>query len=245
MPSYGTLGTLQARLADEVLGGVTAQQALNAICDAIARYQDERFWFNEFRMELGGDSSLDGVATAGLQASILGMVFPQPSTAPGQEYYAPATASGAAWPFLQAVSRVSTMSALVSGNRYKLRARTPEWFDDTSLNPSWRAMPTDWTFVAGRVRVYPVPDQAYPVLFTGTALWPLPAQASDASPWLTTGEGEELTRVAAAAMLYRRVLRNPDMGAAMDEEEQRAAGLVRSKSDLRTAPAGIRPKSWF
>jgi hypothetical protein len=163
-----TFGDLQNRIADE-LGGrgdlLTPSSGLNAspiqlaIYDAIGQWNNERFWFNEYRS-----------ANAFL-------------TVQGQEFY---TATD--WPDIATIWHIDKLSVLISGNRYFMTPRTEEYMEDVSINPAWSGQPKDYSYYNFRLRFYPIPNAAYPVNVLGTKDFTDLANANDSNVWTTTAE---------------------------------------------------------
>jgi hypothetical protein len=162
----GTFGAMQLRVADE-LGGRTdllvpqiANQVSSpiqmAILDAVMRWQDSRFWFNEYR-----------VAGA----------F---NTVRGQEFY-----TAADWPDIATIQHIDIMTVVVSGNRYKMWPRTVEYIERISTNQQWTGMPVDYSYYDFTIRMYPIPNGVYPINVLGTQ-WFAPLNAdTDSNVWTT------------------------------------------------------------
>lgn len=163
-----TYSQLQYRIADE-LGGRTellspsTGEVLSpiqlAILDAIQFYEDERFYFNEYRT-----------------ASAF-------STVAGQEFY---TASD--WADIATIQHIDKLSVLISGNRYFMEPRTAQYMEDISMNASWRGQPVDYCYYNFQLRFYPIPDNAYPVNVLGTKKLAALSGASDTNVWTEEAE---------------------------------------------------------
>lgn len=235
MGTVSNYADLQARIADEVLGAVTPAHIVNAIGDAIAKYERTRFYFNEVDDGLGvvqaeDQSSLttsDGLPLTDANSLV---------THPGQEFYAAPD-----YPLIGAMAEIDAL-VLVYGTdqRFPLRRRTANFMRDVSFSTAWRGMPTDWSWVSGAIRLYPIPDNAYPVIITGTARLPKLVNPADSNAW--TCEAEELIRLCASGILYRRVIRDPAMAQMAMADEAQALASLRAETTKRGIGSGrIRP----
>lgn len=176
-----TYGDLQNRIADE-LGGRSdlAANIQLAIQTAIAKWERERFYFNEFR-----------AANA----------F---NTAKGQEFY-----GASDYAPLATIAQLDRVTVLVSGNRYTLNPRTAPYLEDVSVNPSVQGQPTDYAYFAEQLRLYPIPDAAYPVSLLGTTRFAALVNVADSNAW--TVDAEALIRCEAKMDLYENTLQAPDL----------------------------------
>lgn len=168
MAADTTFGDLCNRIADELGGrtdllvpstGLTGSPIQLAILDAVSQWQDNRFWFNEYR-------------TAG--------AF---NTVAGQEFY-----TSSDWVDIATIQHIDKLSVLISGNRYFMVPRTEEYMEDISINPSWRGQPVDYSYYNFQLRFYPIPDNTYPVNVLGTKYFAALSSASDSNVWTTTAE---------------------------------------------------------
>lgn len=164
----GTYAELQNRIADELGGrtdlmvassGETLSPIQLAIQDAISFYQNERFWFNEYR-------------TAGAFNTVV-----------GQEFY-----TSADWADIETVQHIDKLSVLISGNRYFMVGRTEQYLEDISINPSWQGQPVDYAYYNFQLRFYPIPNGVYPVNVLGTKFFPVLSGNSDTNVWTNEGE---------------------------------------------------------
>lgn len=221
-----TYADMQARIQDEVLGSPTTTQIQNAIQDAIYEYERESFWFNDMRTfgDVTGSAS-------DLQ------------TVQGQEFY-----SYADLPALIAMPHLRKILVLAFANRYPLNQRTPQWLDDQSLSTTWQGLPTDWCWMAGSLRLYPVPNGGYPLILDGTIRFKPLVADSDYNCW--TNEAERLIRIEAKRLLFRDITRDPDQVNAMEMElmgnpqtgRQGALGMLRRETMRRAGGTGkLRP----
>ncbi len=108
----------------------------NAIASSIAKWEREPFYFNE----------------------IYNGSTPFFTTVAGQELYTETDSSAiASSPYIY------SLHALISANRYPLTKQTWQDIEDWSVNPAARGQPSDWAYLARTIRLYPIPDRAYPI----------------------------------------------------------------------------------
>lgn len=205
-----TYGAMQARIADEVLGSPTTAEIQLAIQDAISTFEPQSFWFNDMRYYgvSGSSSSLQTVA--------------------GQEFY-----SYQDLPELINMPYIRKIMVFAFGNRYPLENRSQEWIDDQSINPTWQGLPTDWSWSGGALRIYPIPNGAYPLIVTGTIRFAPLVNDADYACW--TNEAERLIRTEAKRTLFVNITRNPQQAATMSQElyGNPAAGIQGYLAQLR------------
>ena len=155
-----TYADLQARIADEL--GQRADLASEiqlAIQSAIAKWERERFYFNEL-----------------WEVNLF-------MTASGQEVYGAAAA-----PLVASLAKIDKVTVLVSGNRYTLTPRTWQYLEDISVNPAVVGQPVDYAYYAEQLRFYPIPDNAYPVTLSGTQRFATLVNPTDANSWTLDAE---------------------------------------------------------
>jgi hypothetical protein len=113
-------------------------------------------------------------------------------------------------------------------------------------------MPTDFCWQAGSLRLFPVPNAAYPLIIDGTIRFPAMANDSDYSVW--TNRGEKLIRTEAKRLLFREITRDEGQAQAMELEvfgdprtgRQGALAMLRRESMRRTGGAGtLRPSRGY
>lgn len=163
-----SLGDMMNRIADELGGrtdllvpssGLTYSPIQLAIQDAVSFWENERFYFNEYR-------------TAGAFSTVV-----------GQEFY---TVSD--WADIPTILHIDKLSILISGNRYFMTPRTEQWMEDISINPSWSGQPVDYAYYNYQLRFYPIPNGVYPVNVLGTKYFTALSAARDTNPWTNDGE---------------------------------------------------------
>lgn len=164
----GTFLDMQNRIADELGGrtdllapsfGVPLSPIQLAIQDAVSFWENERFYFNEYR-------------TSGAFSTVV-----------GQEFY---TVSD--WADIPTIFHIDKLSILISGNRYFMTPRTEQWMEDISINPSWSGQPVDYAYYNYQLRFYPIPNGVYPVNVLGTKQFAQLLENSDSNVWTNDAE---------------------------------------------------------
>lgn len=202
-------GDLQNRIADELVRTDLTTQIQNAIQTAIKQYERVPLYFNQLRQEAAF------------------------STVHGQEFY-----SSAASPLIASMVTLERVTVTVSGNRYTLNWRTPQYLEDTSVNPIVYGQPVDYAYYAETLRFYPIPDNSYPIALTGIQRLFTLQNATDTNAW--TSDGELLIRSRAKFELATHVLRDADLAASMKAAELDALSDLRGET-MRRTPRRIRP----
>jgi hypothetical protein len=179
----GNRTDLLAALSDSSL---TLSPIQNAIQSAIAKWERESFYFNE----------------------IYNSATPLFTTVAAQELYTTADNAGIA-----TAPDIYSLHALINSNRWPLIKRTWEWMEDAAVNPAARGQPSDWAYMAKTIRLYPIPDGAYPI--RASRLQVLTALSADADANVWTQDGYDLIRCEAKLMLAQEVLHDEDMARRM------------------------------
>jgi hypothetical protein len=217
---------MQARIADDLVRGDLAAQIVNAINDAIALQEGERYAFNERRYRI--------------------------LTVADQEYYpltSPTllTSAGAAVGLGETILEIDSITATSSQSPYPLCPRTEQWFAEQWASATYRGEPADYGLYMQQLRIFPVPDGVYPIDMAGLArLAPNPLSASgDTNAWMT--EGAAIIRAQAKILLYRDLLRDPDGVALATQQLIEAGGNPQPSSAKRKMAAQAftgRQKAW-
>jgi hypothetical protein len=175
---------------------LAASPIKRAIQSAIAKWEREPFYFNE--------------------------EYTQPlfTTVAGQELYTSTDAAA-----LASSPDIWLLHALVSANRYTLTRRDWAYIEDMSPNANLRGQPTEWAYLGNQIRLYPIPDAAYPVRATRTTRFAALMNDADSNVWTT--EAFDLIRSEAKAILARDVLHDPDLK--LECEEAIYGNPLRSK----------------
>lgn len=190
--------TLQKQIADECGDNQALLQPLsdssgllspiqNAIQAAIAKWERVPFYFNDFRLEPTVASTFNTVA--------------------GQEFY-----GATDYAPLNTMASIKSLRVLISNNRYGLTERDANYLNIVSVSPTNRGQPTDYSYDAGQLRLYPIPDNAYPMGLTGAQRLAALVEDTDANAW--TQDAYDLIRCEAKLVLARDVINDADIEAA-------------------------------
>lgn len=204
-----TYGTMQDRIADEINRTNLTSQIQKAIISAIKHYERKRFYFNETRD-----------ITFSLSSS--------------QEFYS--ASDNSAIPKLVEIDEVVVT---VSNNRYYLTPRTYDYLERISTGQQYTSTPNDYAYYAQKLRVYPIPVEAYPIRISGVQRLDTLSATTDTNAWMT--DAEELIRARAKKDLFANVIRNPEEAVVQANLERDAYRILREESNSRQAGAGISP----
>lgn len=193
---------MKARIVSETLrDDLTVTQLGDAINDAIALQEGERYKFNEKRYQI--------------------------LTVAGQEYYdltSPTllTSAGAAVGTGETLLELDDITCTVNNQPYRLCPRTQQSMNEWQT-PTYEGQPADYTLYGQQLRIFPLPDAVYTLNLMGLArLAPNPLSADgDTNGWMTEGAG--IIRGHAKLLIYRDVLRDPD-GVALATQQIIEAG---------------------
>ncbi len=219
---------LQSQIADELGGrtellsamsgsGLTLSPIKNAIQSAIAKWERERFYFNE----------------------VYNSAAPLFTTVAGQELYTTSDAAGIA-----SAPQIDELRALISGTRVVLSRRSWGELEDASTNPSQRGQPSDWAYFGQQIRLYPIPDTAYQI--AASRVQRLTALSADGDSNIWTQDGFDLIRCEAKLILAQEVLHDAEMAARMMAQIYGPRGyLYMLKAETaRRAKSGIKPSQF-
>lgn len=202
-------GDMQSRIADDLLRSDLTTQIKQAIQTAIQAYERIPLYFNQLREEAAF------------------------YTAQGQEFY---TSSDS--PLIPSMVTVEKVTVTVSGNRYSMNPRTPQYLEDTSVNPIVFGQPVDYSYFAETFRFYPIPDNAYPIALTGIKRLFTLQNATDTNAW--TSDAELLIRSRAKFELATHVLRDTDLATLMKAAELDALSDLKGET-MRRSVRRVRP----
>lgn len=243
--STGTYGWLKYKIADELgdrqdllaylsdsqqtgATGSSGGTIQDAIQQAIAKWERQRFYFNELLMEYNTTTW---------------------STANGQEYYGD-TSSPSAWtsPKLSQVANISKMWVYINANRYAINPRTFNYMADTSVNPQVYGYPVDFAYTANMGRFYPIPDGTYPVGMVGTERLSTLSADGDSNSW--TQDAFDLIRCEAKLIIAESYLHDAALAAECklaiygDPQNMKVQGFLdalKGESNRRKGYSRIRP----
>lgn len=222
------LGDRQDLLAPLSDSSESTSPIQNAIQSAIAKWERERFYFNDFLLKtpLSSPSAFQTVI--------------------GQEYY-----SSADYAPLATLATIKKLWLLVTSQRYTCEPRTSGYLDEISVNQSSLSRPIDYAYSAQQLRFYPIPDGVYSVGMEGTQRLSALVNAADTNAWMQ--DGYDLIRSEAKLILARDLLHDAEEEAAAmkaiygDPSDPRHGGYLyalKSENVGRLARGRIRP-SYF
>lgn len=215
---------LQIQIADEIgdrsdlLPSLLTSNANSpikrAIASAIAKWERERFYFNE----------------------VYNSATPLFTTVAGQELYTTSDAAGIA-----SAPEIDELRALISGTRVVLSRRSWGELEDASTNPSARGQPSDWAYFGQQIRLYPIPDTAYAI--AASRLQRITALSADADSNVWTTDGFDLIKCEAKLHLAQQFLHDVQLAAEMKDAIYGPRGyLYMLKAETaRRAKSGIKP----
>lgn len=203
-----TLAVLKQRIADEAARDDLTAQIAYAIQDAVKHYQPSRFWFTESRSEV---------------------VF---STVATQEFYT--SADEADIPNLLRIDQITLLDGTVKYELIRADDREIEIYDSATSN---RSRPSLYSYLAGQLRFYPIPDAVYTVRVAGITRLAVPSSDAGSNAW--TDDAEELIRNRAKYLLYRDVIRDKGEAAVAKAAEMEALRRLEAETHARTATGTI------
>jgi hypothetical protein len=221
--------TLQRQVADELGNRTDLLTALsdsnltlspiqNAIQSAVSKWEREPFYFNE------------------------AYTVPWFTTVASQEFY---TSSDAA--SIATTPDVDDLHILISSNRYTLTKRSWQYMEDMSVSPTNTGQPQDWAYFAEEIRLYPIPDGAYPVRASRTTKADALSADSDSNVWTT--DAFDLIRSEAKLILAQEVIHDVDLATRMklaiygDPGDPRITGYLSALKGETTRRARSRIKA--
>lgn len=197
--NYGTmqrqiadeLGDNQALLAPLSDSTLTLSPIQNAIQQGIAKWERERFYFNELLIQTPLNGSYPWF------------------TSNGQEYYGDNT-TPQSWltPAFSSVAYIQKMWVLINSNRYEISMRTSPYLIGVSVNPAVSGYPTDCSITAEMAGFYPIPDGTYPIGIIGTMRFSDLVADEDTNAW--TQDGYDLIRTEAKLQIARDVINDQE-----------------------------------
>ena len=220
------LGDRQDLLAPLSDSALTLSPIQNAIQTAIAKWEREPFYFNQ-----------------AYTTSDVGPGTPFFTTVKGQEIY---TATDG--PLMATAPETTLLHVLVGANRYPMTPRTWGYIDQISTNPAVTGQPIEWAYYAAQIRLYPIPDAAYPVTAVQTLRQVALGADGDTNAWTT--DAYDLIRSEAKLVLAREVLFDDMLAARMavaiygDPNNPRDRGYLyplKAETTRRTGKSGIKP----
>jgi len=161
------------------------------------------------------------------------------STLAGQEYYGAADLAD-----IPLLIEINSLMVAISGSKSALQAEDFRQMDRVQ-NGAWWGPPRSFAYYNQQIRLFPIPDQAYPMTMAyHHRLTPLVA-GSDTNAWMV--DGEMLIRQTAKAALALDVLQEPTIAQGAQILADKA--LVRLQMETRKRRSNIYlktdiPRGW-
>jgi hypothetical protein len=132
------------------------------------------------------------------------------------------------------IRMIDYLSVTVGSNAYPLRPQAWQVIEEWNGYATTSGQPTDYSVQTGQVRLYPVPNTAYPLTFLGVAdVTPALDYSDDTSTnaWLT--DGYDLLAARVRYLLYRDYFRDAEgANIALGAEQEALADLRNSVAQL-------------
>lgn len=203
------LGTMISRIGSEIHRTTINDQVKSAILSAIAHYEDTAPPFH-FQTERATANTVDG-----------------------QKYYAiPDDFDDFVGAF--------PLQITVNQSTYPLNRRAWDYLQLIDLDAVvGKGIPFDWAYGDNQIRLYPIPQDAYPLtLYFKKRLAAISADA-DTNSWTT--DGERLIRARAKWDLYSSVIHQPEKAAVQKGIELEAEQVLRGRRQRRAISGYIQP----
>ncbi len=146
------------RIEDESLRTDMTNQIKLCIQDAIAHYEGERFWFNQFR-----DRTFATVA--------------------GQEFYGAADQVD-----IPSILEFDAITLSVGSTRWRLTKVGYVELEQWNADAATRGQPTHYAYWGQQIRLYPVPDGIHSIRLSGLFKLPPLAGDADENAWTKDAE---------------------------------------------------------
>lgn len=138
--------------------------------------------------------------------------------------------------------KIDRLSVQVGSNSYTLKPQSFTWVDEMArINPGNLGQPTDYAVYGYQVRLYRMPNIAYPLNFIGIInLAPL-VDGGDTNAWMN--EAQDLIAARARYVLYRDQFRDQAGAALAQEATAEALGRLGHETTKRLGTGRLKP-SW-
>ena len=197
MPTYGDI---QLQVANDLRRSNLGPEIAQAILDAIADHDSERFYFNETEIY-------------------------KFTTVSNQDTYIIA-----AQPPIQEFMKIDMVRSQVGNTWFTLERRTPDDMEIDYSAPT-SGQPVEWSIHGNEMRLFPMPDRAYPVrVFGHYRITPL-VNANDSNPW--TNAARNLIRYSALKRLFAYPIRDMQQSQAAEAREVQEVEYLRRETDGR------------
>lgn len=124
---------------------------------------------------------------------------------------------------------IDTLSVQVGSNRYPLRMQSYEVIEEWNGYATTAGQPTDFSVSNGQVRLYPIPNIAYPLIFLGVReVTPALDYTDGASENAWTNQAYDLIAARTRYLLYRDYFRDDAGASTAFGAEQEALSELRN-----------------
>lgn len=147
------------------------------------------------------------------------------NTVAGQEFY-----GAGAEPRIPNLLQIDYVQATQNSRPMMMTMASAEVLDLWAGTPS-SGPPSQWAYFEGQLRVYPTPNQAYPIRVACLYRLDVPAASDATSPWVN--DAEELIRSRAKRNLYLHSLGDVNMAQVMKSAEDEALASLLGESARR------------
>lgn len=205
------VATMTDEIMNELIGGQSNDEVRASIQEAVSYYDNQRFWFLE------RDSTFNTVA--------------------GQEYY---TDTEITDPLISTLIERDEVLANINGKLERLKA-WPNGTISYVAAPGYRGQPVAFTLYADKLRLYPVPDNVYPVTVRGAFSADAIDYSVDAATneWFDKRKGYYLIKARAAGLCASGYLRDDPAVARYEKEEQRQLQRLVVSGNIRRGSGQI------
>lgn len=139
---------------------------------------------------------------------------------------------------------IDTLSVQVGSNRYPLRMQSYEVIEEWNGYATTAGQPTDFSVSDNQVRLYPIPNTVYPLIFLGVSevTPPLDYDNDDSTnAWLV--QGYDLIAARVRYLLYRDYFRDDAGASTAFGAQQEALADLRNEASLQIGTGRMRG-SW-
>lgn len=134
------------------------------------------------------------------------------------------------------IAHIDSLVLILNGSRRHLCAQTEQWMD--RMSGLGTGAPTDYSYIAKRLRLYPIPDAAYQIYMTGQIRLTALSADGDENAWTT--DARELIRCAAKEKIYRQIIHDFARADQMMQQVAYQRQLLLSESTLRGGPMRVK-----
>lgn len=209
-----TLGDLKALIQDDLNRSDLASQIATEIASAIAQHQSKRFYFNE-------ENSLSF------------------ATVSGREWYGSADNS-----YIPDLLEIDSIRLLRSGSRYTLTPRNFTDIENIAVLATATGQPGEYSYYNRQLRLYPIPNEAYPVNVSAVVRLPALTDDTSTNAWTKVNDAAELIRYEAEYRIYAAIIKDQEGAATAAGLRDAALMRLESETNRRIGVGRVRPTNW-